>query len=881
MEGTPRSFWGKLEMLDGTPVAWHPLEDHCADVAACCELLLERTVLSRRLATLLGWRHLSPVHRARLTALAALHDIGKFNLGFQAKATTETAKHRGHVREVLALFTAESDESERLGEALRIDELDGWCEGEGIYRLLVASIAHHGRPQRLGGSAETWLWAQDSHLDPMAGIRQLRTDLERWLPLAFGGTAAPLPDVPAFHHAFSGLVTLADWMGSSRSAFPFTTNASEDRWPVARRNASRMVETSGIDPDPARLRLPAGRSPFSLVSGFEPRPAQEAVLAQRSSESGSVTVLEAETGSGKTEAALARFLTLFAAGLVDGIYFALPTRTAASQIHRRVVEAVERAFPKAARPPVTLAVPGYLAVDDREGARLPGFEVLWNDEDRERWRFRGWASETPKRYLAGAIVIGTIDQVLLSALATSHAHLRATSLQRHLLVVDEVHASDAYMNRLLEVVLERHTATGGHALLMSATLGSSARTRLLREDPVELVMSVGTPYPAVHHKNRGGRSECHAVRRDGREKFVQMEASGTIGAPETISRRALAAASAGARVLVIRNTVADCLDTQAALERIAAQRGEADWLFSCCGVVAPHHARFAAADRKLLDEAIEQHFGRRNAGGRGVVAVATQTVQQSLDIDADFILTDLCPADVLLQRLGRLHRHADRDRPAGFDRPQAVVLTPATRDLSALLMANGRARGRWGLGNVYPDLRIIEATWRAIENTAIWRIPSCNRQVIEQTTHPAALEAIASELPAVWRAHAIVLAGQLLAQRGQASLNLADWSVPFGDPGSLFPSGELDRRIASRLGESDRRAQLPTGIVGPFGALVSELRIPAHLCRDVEPDDEVRAAEYLEGELRFRFGTAHFQYDRSGLRRRKAGPVEPEEEIDA
>ncbi|MEZ4454914.1 MAG: hypothetical protein R3B09_36020, partial [Nannocystaceae bacterium] len=118
-------------------------------------------------------------------------------------------------------------------------------------------------------------------------------------------------------------------------------------------------------------------------------------------------------------------------------------------------------------------MPGYLRVDEQEGTRLPGFEVLWNDDPRQRYRYRGWAAEGSKRYLAGAIVVGTIDQVLLSTSMTSHAHLRATAASRQLLVVDEAHASDAYMNRLLEEVLAFHLAAGGHAFLMSATLGST------------------------------------------------------------------------------------------------------------------------------------------------------------------------------------------------------------------------------------------------------------------------------------------------------------------------------------------------------------------------------------------------------------------------
>ena len=105
---------------------------------------------------------------------------------------------------------------------------------------------------------------------------------------------------------------------------------------------------------------------------------------------------------------------------------------------------------------------------------------------------------------AGPIVVGTIDQALLSALMVSHAHLRATALMRHLLIIDEVHASDAYMVALMREVLTNHLAAGGHAMLMSATLGSSARTQLLSASAGKRLFkapnfdqAVDVPYPLI------------------------------------------------------------------------------------------------------------------------------------------------------------------------------------------------------------------------------------------------------------------------------------------------------------------------------------------------------------------------------------------------
>src|SRR5690606_30704511 len=138
-------------------------------------------------------------------------------------------------------------------------------------------------------------------------------------------------------------------------------------------------------------------------------PAQEAVGAVPLDEQ--LVILEAETGSGKTEAALWRFARLFKAGQVDGLYFALPTRAAAKQIHDRVHMAMRRLFGEDAPEPV-LAVPGYFKTGEHEGQALPGWKVRWDDDDGadERRLLSRWAAESAKRYLAAAVAVGTVDQ---------------------------------------------------------------------------------------------------------------------------------------------------------------------------------------------------------------------------------------------------------------------------------------------------------------------------------------------------------------------------------------------------------------------------------------------------------------------------------------
>lgn len=872
LQGSPTTFWGKLSR-EGEP-QWHPLASHCADVAACCERLLQVSLLRRRLAAWGEQDDLDESQIARLAVLAAFHDLGKFNYGFQNKAQDGRPFKHGHVDEILALFGGQYARLQQsLMQAIPVEELARWAPDDGAFKLLVAAIGHHGRPgsfssMRLNPAA----WTPGRWGDPFAAISDLHQATRRWFPAAYEAGASELPATPAFQHGFAGLVMLADWLGSDTAFFPYSEADEVDRMPVARQQAVLATRAIGIDATGYRDALGPAVPPFSAVSPFPPHPAQQATLDLPIDPAGSLTVLEAETGSGKTEAALARFIRLFHAGQVDGLYFALPTRTAATQLHRRVLDAVKLAFPEAERPSVVLAVPGYLRVDDREGRRLPGFEVLWNDDDKAGQRHRGWAAEHPKRYLAGAVVVGTIDQVLLSTLMVSHAHMRATCASRHLLVIDEVHASDHYMTALLEGVLRFHLDAGGHAFLMSATLGSSARGRLLeasgrRPELPTLEDAVREPYPLLSHVAKGQPPRFHAVAHAGGRKVVQPQLLSVAGDPEVIASAALEAAAAGACVLVVRNLVRECVATQQALETLATARGLSALLFSVDGVIAPHHSRYAREDRKRLDAAVEQIFGRNRPSGVGRVLVATQTVEQSLDIDADLLLTDLCPMDVLLQRIGRLHRH-DRPRPAGFEHARVCVVVPEERSLGQYLHSDGTPRGPHGYGTVYEDLRILEATWRQCEREQAFEIPRDNRALVEGATHPQALKVIVDELGEPWVSHGNLVLGGMLTKRGLARGYRIDRKTIFDEDGVRFPSADEVGKVTTRLGEDDRLITFETNVSGPFGEPVRRVTLPHYMLRGAPEDPlaPVVAREPSVGVLRFRYGDADYHYDRLGLR---------------
>lgn len=868
MKGEPTGFWAKLKQdKDGKILEWHPLMAHSADVAVVTEALLTKTILNQRVATLIGWEKLSESHIARLSVLAVIHDAGKVNHGFQNKMDKSKQPRAGHVSTIIELLDADLKYQEKLLIPLGIDKVLPWFPDQiTAIHFLLATWGHHGRPVPIQHHFKATLWEENSVRNPEKGLLELGEALQLWFPKAYDEDIEPFPADPVFQHTFNGLLTLADWLGSDQKFFKFA-DYDDSYIETARKNAADAVEKLALDPHKPRKNLGTDPIQFNRIADFKPFEIQQQCLDLPIYKNGSLTILESDTGSGKTEAALARFVRLYQEELVDGMYFAVPTRSAATQLYDRVVEATRHAFPnESTRPPVVQAVSGYIKADAEEAQALPDFKVLWPEDKRDLLRERGWAAEHPKRYLAGAIVVGTIDQVFLSTLQVNHAHMRAAALLRHFLVVDEVHSSDAYMTKLLDRVLDYHLAAGGHALLMSATLGTASRVHLTTKNR----MNVPEPdeaknisYPLLTHVDakRTNPKEYHAAS-SGKQKKVNIETKDIATSEDDIAEFVIEQAKAGARVLIIRNLVKDCIKTQKAIEEKAG--ANSNLLFKVNGVAAPHHSRFAPDDRSRLDQEIETFFGK-NTDKHSVIVVATQTVEQSLDIDADILITDLCPMDVLLQRIGRLHRH-ERTRPDGFETASCVIVTPEERDLSESIDHNGKgSKGNHGLGTVYQDLRTIEATWRILEDESMnyWNIPKHNRELVERATHPTILRSLVTELGETWEQHQQHIAGQEFADKQLPGLVGIDFSKPFGESGFA----EDLKQVKTRLGRDDYRIKLSKGVDGPFGEKVSELKINEWQIKVVpdETDLEEDAVQPFEGGFRFAFYGKNFRYDRFGL----------------
>lgn len=820
-----RPAWGKTDRTTGEV---HLLVHHCADVAAAFEALLKQKHMAA-VAERLAGRALTRLDIDRLTALAFLHDIGKLHPEFQRKGWP--GFEGGGISHLDAGFevflSAARDELHPLAGILR--RVLTWAVRPDCELHMI--IAHHGRPVRPCRGARP-PWPDRALYDWREEAAYFGECLEAWLAGAFED-GPHLPDAPEFHHFIAGLLALADWIGSDRAFFPFHAARNADYFEHARRIAAIQVPTIGFGP------LPERAPDFRALTGFDkPNPAQQAVGAAPAD--ARLVIVEAETGSGKTEAALLRFVHLVAEGKVGSLYFAVPTRAAARQLHGRVAAAMRRFFGPQAPEPV-LAIPGMIKAGEVQGWRAPGWSVRWDDESETRTR---WAAEHASRYLAATVAVGTVDQAMLSALQVGHAHARGTALARALLVVDEVHASDAYMTAILRPLVAQHVAVGGHALLMSATLGTRARVAWTGGDMPDHAAAVALPYPAVW---RG--ADIVAAGRAGRGKTVHPELLADWTA-ERYATLAIEAAKRGARVLVIRNTVDHAVEC---FRDVCACGGE-DLLMQIAGQGALHHSRYAVEDRALLDAAAEAALApdpERRSGG--CIVIGTQTLEQSLDIDADLLITDLCPMDVLLQRIGRLHRH-DLPRPLGFDAARVLVGQPAggLDRLAAPAFDNGL--GAWesdGWHGIYMDLAAVELTRRLLVAHPVWDIPAMNRFLVEGATHPDPVAALIAEKGDAWATYMQKVTGSEAAARMFARLNLLERSQRF----DKFEFKGSDERVMTRLGEEGAILDLAPGSIGAFGDVVSRIALPARWSGGItEPEATLEAGVLTTGDKRFSYG---------------------------
>jgi CRISPR-associated endonuclease/helicase Cas3 len=715
----------------------HPLVCHALDVLSTAELLWAGILPERTrdwVAADLGLP--VPVAGAWVSALAGLHDLGKLSPSFQfGVLQSATALHSDLEREGLTCAGSPPHalHGELTAAVLRDDLRTRWGVGRMVAQGLAQVVGgHHGL---FPGAEVLGILGPAARGDgPWDDARMALVDAVFGAAGVVRGGPAPSRCTPRVAMLVGGLVSVADWIGSNTEFFPYALPADPADGAqaldvatyaaTARRQASAALDGLGWRASP-RATAPTS---FEAMFGFPPRPLQAATAALAAElDSPGIVVVEAPMGEGKTEAALyladAWGTTLGA----RGAYVALPTQATSNQMFGRVRSALDRRYHD--QRVVLQLLHGHAALNAEfetllhAGDRLFAPVGIAGDEAAgDGTVVAGTWFTSRKRGLLAPYGVGTIDQALLAALVVRHVFVRLFGLAGRVVVIDEVHAYDTYMSTLLERLVEWLGALGSPVVLLSATLPWARRDSLVaayaRGAGFTIPSVSPAPYPRIAWASPAaiGTQTVAAAETTRRRVVLDWVHPGDDGriSDATLDSLADDILRRGCVALVC-NTVERAQDV---FRRLRARvPGVAD---DGEPIVDLLHARFPYSERAIREARVLRRFGR-GAGTRRpdrAAIVATQVIEQSLDLDFDAMLSDFAPVDLLLQRSGRLHRHHEHDagRPPHF-------ATAALRTVAPCGFDAGAPRFDPGTTAVYEDGHVRLRTWLALRGLDQVTIP--------------------------------------------------------------------------------------------------------------------------------------------------------------
>lgn len=595
--------------LDGTYGTF--VFDHCRYAGYVAEGLLQLLPTS-----------LKSLFPSTIPFFVSLHDIGKVSPGFVRKYFLNLLESIAPEWVTLSkdyVNTHASIGAKALAKLFNLREENP----------IVSAIAtHHGwRTERLAFTNDgVWQKEREALVKKLAEEFDIKESLESVCKATIDVTL------------LAGITCVSDWIASDEVFFPpEEVPLSSDE---GRQRAIEALRKCGFK----RVEIKEHLS-FSDVFGVNPYPAQSTFIEKISAPG--VYILEAPMGMGKTEAALYVAYKFISSGVHSGLYFALPTRLTSDKIHERV----ERFLNKISATPIAVKLAhGQAWLKEFEFGRDGDGEEDGGTPLKDAFRRPPSWFNPSKRGLLFPFAVGTIDQALLSVLNVKHAFVRSYALAGKVVILDEVHSYDMYTGTLLDELVRRLRQLGCTVIILSATLTTTRRNILLQEK----IQS--NCYPFLSGLQMDGKS---VVQELGVTSSRKINLRWIDASEESPLVQAVEKARAGCNALCIANTVATAQEWMKELKSLITENEFPIGLL---------HAKFTNADRARIEKEWLEKLGKLNEGNenirpKGSILVATQIVEQSVDIDADWMLSELAPIDMILQRIGRLWRHQRTTRP--------------------------------------------------------------------------------------------------------------------------------------------------------------------------------------------------------------------------
>jgi len=664
-------YWGKARPDDESGTVYHLLPYHCLDVAAVGKSLLERNpFLLKQLSRLSGIEE--PTLKTILVFFLALHDLGKFSESFQYVIPNLLNKLQGKTKSQKQPYSRKDFGHDSIGFLVwkefvfkqiigQMDQQHGQISIEDdwwdvLKWFMEASNGHHGFPVKQSNKVLGDFFS-DSDQQAVFEFVENITDLfslESIFRINLDENYDRLyKQLPKASWAFTGFYVLCDWIGSGKKfKYQSQEQALQQYWHnTALKRAEEAIREASVLPCKPKYQLDPLTELLDLPENAQLTPLQALIHDIPLLDKPQLFIIEDETGAGKTEASLILLNRLMAKGLANGFYLALPTMATADGIYPRVQKTYDNLYFPDEKPSLVLSHSSAKLSDKFTETIISPAHVISEQTygDDAQSRCQAWLADNRKKSLLAHVGVGTIDQAFLAVLKAKYQSLRLIGLVGKVLVIDEAHAYDAYMGKELEVLLQVHAALGGSAIIMSATLPFSIRQKLtdafLRGlDSETLNLEKKKTYPLLTHIAKDYKNELSfTCKEEKNKKEVLIKFVYSDKEIDQIIKQSL---EMDRCVCWIRNSVKDARQT--------FQRLEGNGLR-----VELFHARFTIADRLHKQERILKGFDKDSSfeQRKGKLIIATQVVEQSLDLDFDVMITDLAPIDLILQRAGRLHRH--------------------------------------------------------------------------------------------------------------------------------------------------------------------------------------------------------------------------------
>ncbi len=626
-------------------------------------------------------RDISDLLKRLCQFLGAVHDIGKATPVFQTKKSFNDSELDLIINENLAR-SGFKDIDRYIGDNhrnIRHSESGQYILTKFGVNFCVANIigAHHGRPaeeniEKLISAYRSSIYqVEKANSEVAAGWNKIHQEILSWAIGACGFSDVkelPLISQPG-QVILSGLLIMADWIASNEKFFPLidanVQDVYHDRAAVYLKDRVKNGFKKWIE-DKAETWEPEVYTEdiFQRRFSFSPRAAQKKISeCIHAIDKPGITIIEAPMGMGKTETALVAVEELANKTCRTGMFFGLPTQATSNGIFSRVTEWLQHlAGEKSAR------LIHSKAQLNEAFANLP---LSRNIHDEDGVGVNEWFAGR-KVSILDDFIVGTVDQILLAALKKKHLMLRHLGLANKIVVIDEVHAYDVYMSVYLFQALKWLGAYRVPVVILSATLPINKRNDLLKHYMIgagykfknaakPTNFSENEAYPLLtYNDGQTIKQFSEFEHEEGREyKIKCLKKSESAEITDCISKLT----PSGGIVGVIVNTVKK---SQALAEQCSEFFGEEN--------VELLHSAFVATDRYKKEKKLLESIGKGGKRPGFKIVIGTQVVEQSLDIDFDVLISELAPMDLLLQRMGRLHRHKNTNRPDNLKVPQVYVL---------------------------------------------------------------------------------------------------------------------------------------------------------------------------------------------------------------